>query len=158
MLEHNSVDYKSPVRKRETSRPHLVYCGIRRGSTRHRSIWLGNIGGAPTTATGNLGAPRLLGLRSGLSLKADFAVVAVAADEAHVGGAVRGTHDAASEQHVAERSAVPHGRGDVVRRQRLATGRRSRGAWAARREPAAGEQRLARMWRGRWTGSEVGNS
>ena len=71
MLEHNSVDYKSPVRKRETSRPHLVYCGIRRGSTRRRSIWRGNIGGALATATGNLGAPRLLSLWSGLSLKAD---------------------------------------------------------------------------------------
>jgi hypothetical protein len=71
MLEHNSIDYKSPVRKRETSRPHLVYCGIRRGSTRRRSIWRGNIGGAPATATGNLGTPRLLGLWSGLPLKAN---------------------------------------------------------------------------------------
>lgn len=44
-----------------------------------------------------------------------------------------------------------------MRRQRLAASRRSRGARAAEREPAAGEQRPARMRGGRWTGSEEGS-
>jgi hypothetical protein len=56
------------------------------------------------------------------------AVLAVVADptrevlgthKSHVGDAVRGTHDTTSKQHVAETRVVPHGCGDVVRRQRL---------------------------------------